>query len=440
MQHNQLRKSIGLVSALSIVVGMVMGSGVFFMPTQVFTATTTPGLGIIAWILGGFISIAAGLTTAEISTIIPKTGGMVTYLKEVYGDIWGYLLGWAQTLVYIPAIMAALAMMFSIQVMSLLELSKDMLIPVAIGVVAFLTIMNSLGSKTGGTIQTLATIGKLIPLFAIIIVGFIKGDGGVVRLLPVIPESKPLVTALGSALAAIMFAYDGWISVGNIAGEMKNPKKDLPIAIVGGLFIIMGVYVLINIAYLLVLPANVLASTQAPANEVANVIFGANAGKFITTGIMVSIFGTLNAFILTGARVPYVMAVENKLPFSNILAKLNKSNMPLNSTILMLLFSSLYIMTGNFGPLIDLTVFIIWLFYVMVFAAVFILRKREPDIERPYKVPMYPIIPIIAILGGLYIILNTIIAQPMNAVLGIGITALGIPVYMARKNKFTNLD
>ncbi|CAH2214693.1 APC family permease [Tepidibacter aestuarii] len=440
MQDNQLKKSIGLVSALSIVVGMVMGSGVFFMPKQVFSATTTPGLGIIAWIMGGFISIAAGLTTAEISTIIPKTGGMVTYLKEVYGDLWGYLLGWAQTLVYIPAIMAALAMMFSTQVISLLGISDNMLIPVAIGVVVFLTIMNSLGSKTGGIIQTLATVGKLIPLFAIIIVGFIKGDGGVVRLMPIIPESKPLVTALGSALAAIMFAYDGWISVGNIAGEMKNPKKDLPIAIVGGLFVIMGVYVLINIAYLLVLPADVLSSTSAPANEVANVIFGAGGGKLITAGIMVSIFGTLNAFVLTGARVPYIMAVENKLPFSKKLAKLNKSNVPLNSTVLMTLFASFYIMTGNFGPLIDLTVFIIWLFYVMIFYAVFILRKRKPDIKRPYKVPMYPIIPIIAILGGVYIIVNTIIAQPMNAVLGIGITVLGVPIYMARKHKFNNLD
>lgn len=440
MQGNQLKKSIGLVSALSIVIGMVMGSGVFFMPTQVFSATTTPGLGIIAWMLGGFISIAAGLTTAEISAIIPKTGGMVTYLKEVYGDLWGYLLGWAQTLVYIPAIMAALAIMFSTQVISLLGLSNNMIIPVAIGVVIFLTIMNSLGSKTGGTIQTLATVGKLIPLFAIIIVGFIKGDGGVVRLLPVIPESKPLATALGSALASIMFAYDGWINVGNIAGEMKNPKRDLPIAIVGGLFVIMGVYVLINIAYLLVLPADVLASTSAPANEVANVIFGASGGKLISAGIMISIFGTLNAFVLTGARVPYVMAVENKLPFSKSLAKLNKSNMPLNSTVLISVLSSLYIMTGNFGPLIDLTVFIIWMFYVMIFVAVFILRKRKPNIERPYKVPMYPIIPIIAILGGVYIVVNTIIAQPMNAVLGIGITILGVPVYIARKHKFTNLE
>ncbi len=440
MQDNQLKKTIGLVSALSIVVGMVMGSGVFFMPTQVFSATTTPGLGIIAWILGGFISIAAGLTTAEISTIIPKTGGMVTYLKEVYGDIWGYLLGWAQTLVFIPAVMAALAMMFSTQVISLLGLSNNMLIPIAIGIIVFLVLMNSLGSKTGGIIQTLATVGKLIPLFAIIIVGLIKGDGGTASLMPIMPETKSFSTALGSALAAIMFAYDGWINVGNMAGEMKNPKRDLPIAIVGGLFVTMGVYVLINVAYLFVLPANIMASTPAPANEVANVIFGANGGKLIAIGIMISIFGTLNGFVLTGSRVPYVMAIENKLPFSKNLAKLNKSDMPLNSTILISILSSIYIMSGNFGPLIDLTIFIIWLFYVMIFVAVFILRRRKPDIERPYKVPMYPIMPIIAILGGVYIIVNTIISQPMNAVLGIGITVLGIPVYMARKHKFNNLD
>ncbi|SHJ82352.1 APC family permease [Tepidibacter formicigenes] len=440
MKENELKKDLGLVPALSIVVGMVIGSGVFFMPTKVFGETGAPGLGIIAWILGGTISIAAGLTAAEVSAAIPKTGGMMTYLKEIYGDVWGYLLGWAQVLIYIPAVMAALGIIFATQAVSLMGLSDKMIVPIGIIAIIFLTIMNGLGSKTGGMIQTVSTICKLIPLFAIIVVGFIKGDGGVVRLFPISVDTHPVVTGLGSALAATMFAYDGWICVGNIAGEMKNPAKDLPKAIIGGLSIIMSVYVLINIAYLFVLPAHVLASTNTPATDVANIIFGANGGKIITIGILVSIFGTLNGFILTGPRIPYAMAVENKLPGSKWIAKLHpKFNTPVNASILLSIFAIIYALSGNFGPLIDLIVFIIWIFYVMTFIGVFILRKNKPNIPRPYKVPMYPVIPILAIMGGLYIIVNTLITQPKNAVLGLIVTLIGLPIYIFRKNKFKSV-
>ncbi|OPJ56319.1 APC family permease [Alkalithermobacter paradoxus] len=441
MSNNELKKDIGFVTALSLVVGMVIGSGVFFKPTDVFTATGAPGLGIIAWILGGVISIAAGLTAAEVSAAITKPGGMMTYLKETYGDVWGYMLGWAQTIVYFPAVIAALGIIFATQAVSLLGIGDTLIIPIAILTIIFLVFMNSLGSKTGGIIQTVSTIGKLIPLFAIIIIGFMNGDGGSARLFPIVSREYNLATALGSALVATMFAYDGWIMVGNIAGEMKNPGKDLPKAIVGGLSLVMGVYVLINIAYLYVLPADVLAATPTPAADVAKVIFGSSGGKVITVGILVSIFGALNGYILTGPRVPYALAVENKLPGSEWLSKLHPTlGTPVNASIGIVLLSMVYALSGQFGMLTDLLTFIIWIFYVMTFVAVFVLRKNRPELERPYKVPFYPVVPMIAILGGLYIIVNTLLTQPLYAGLSLGVTLLGLPVYNARKSKFKQLQ
>ena len=437
MSKDELKKEIGLVPALAIVIGMVIGGGVFFKPTAVFGATGAPGLGMFAWILGGIISVAGGLTAAEVSAAIPKSGGMVAYLEETYGDVWGYLLGWAQTVIYFPANIAALGMIFGTQAATLLGVSDSMIKPIAIITIIFLLCMNSLGSKTGGAIQTVSTAGKLIPLFAIIIVGLIKGDGGVVRLFPMTMASHPIGTSLGSALVATMFAYDGWINVGAIAGEMKNPAKDLPKAIIGGLSLVMAIYLLINVAYLFVLPASALAATKTPAADVATIIFGASGGKIITIGILVSIFGAINGYILTGMRIPYAMATENKLPGSGWLGKLHPTfKTPVNSGILMAVISILLVFSGKFDQLTDLLIFVIWLFYVMTFYAVFVLRKNKPNLHRPYKVPLYPVVPAIAIIGGLYIILNTLFTQPMNAGLGLVLTLIGYPVYMSRKSKF----
>ncbi|MCT8978181.1 amino acid permease [Clostridium sp. CX1] len=441
MSKNELKKEIGLVPALAIVIGMVIGGGVFFKPTAVFTATGAPGLGMMAWVLGGIISVAGGLTAAEVSAAIPKTGGMVAYLNETYGDVWGYLLGWAQTVIYFPANIAALGIIFATQAVSLLALGDGMIIPIAIITTIFLICMNSLGSKTGGAIQTVATVAKLVPLFAIILVGLTKGDGGVVRLFPMTAADHPIGTSLGSALVATMFAYDGWINVGAIAGEMKNPGKDLPKAIIGGISVVMAIYLLINVAYLFVLPATTLAATKTPAADVASVIFGPGGGKIITIGILISIFGSLNGYIMTGMRIPYAMAVENKLPFSNWLGKLHPTfKTPINSGILIGVISILLIFSGKFDQLTDLLIFVIWIFYVMTFCAVFTLRKNRPELHRPYKVPLYPVIPAIAIIGGLYIILNTLFTQPMNAGLGLVATLIGYPVYKSRKDKFIKSD
>jgi APA family basic amino acid/polyamine antiporter len=436
MENNGLKKEIGLLAASAVVIGMVIGSGVFFKPTAIYTATGAPGLGMIAWLLGGIITIAAGLTAAEVAAAIPKTGGMIVWLEEAYGDIWGFLLGWVETIISFPANIAALSIIFATQAVSLLGMGDNMIAIVAIISTIFLIIMNSLGAKVGGNIQTIFTIAKLIPILGIIIFGFVNGNGGVARLFPITATGHPVATSLGSALLATMFAYDGWIHIGNISGELKDAKRDLPRAIVGGLLIVMAAYVLINVAYLFVLPASALAATKTPATDVATILFGAAGGKIITVGILISIFGALNGNVLTGMRVPYALAIENRLPGSKWLATVNsKTRTPINSGILIGIISIIMIMLGNFNQLTDLLVFVLWIFYTMTFIAVMVLRSKQPDLVRPYKVPLYPIVPLIAIIGGAYIIINTMFTQPMNAGLGLVLTVIGLPVYFIMRGK-----
>ncbi len=435
----ELKKTLGLSAALSTVVGMVIGGGVFFKPQAIYSATGgAPGLGMLAWVIAGFITIAAGLTAAEISAAIPKTGGMMVYIKEIYGDRLGFLTGWMQTVLFFPGTAAALAVIFAQQVAVLFGQSDQnmtVVLPIAIIVILFLAVLNTVGSKLGGTIQTIATICKLIPLVIIMIFGFILGGGDNSITTPLVAPGISVGTALGQVLIAALFAYDGWINVGAIAGEMKNPGKDLPKAIVGGLSMVMAVYLVINLAYLWVAPASELAQASAPAAVVATKIFGPMGGKFITVGILISVFGGLNGYLLTGPRIPYTLACEGKLPASKMLAKLNKGGVPSNSTFLIAILACLYALTGQFNLLTDLTVFIIWVFYVLTFIGVFKLRKDQPNLERPYRVPLYPVIPLIAIVGGLFVIVNQLLSATGIAVAGLVVTAIGLPVYSAMSKK-----
>ncbi len=438
--NQQLRKSIGLSAAVSTVVGILIGSGVFFKPQAIYDATNGgPGLGLLAWLIGGLITIAAGLTAAEISASIIKPGGIMVYLEEIYGERIGFLTGWMQVILFVPAIVAALGIIFAQECANLLNINNNLyVIAIAIGVIVFIAVLNSLGAKFGGAIQTISTLCKLLPLIVIIIFGFIKGDSSSSMVTPLVGEGINIVTALSQVLIATLFAYDGWIYVGLLAGEMKKPSKHLPMAIVGGISIVMIVYLIINVAYLRVVTASEMAVVSAPATLVANKLFGISGAKLISLGILISVFGTLNGFILTGGRIPYTMASKNRIPFSKTFSKLNSNGVPLNGTWLIVGLSILYSLSGQFNLLTDLAIFVIWIFYTMLFIGVMRLRKIKPQMERPYKVPLYPIIPIIAILGGIFVVLSTLITQPSNSIVGLIITLIGLPVYEYMKKKNTN--
>ena len=440
MEKKQLQKNLGAAAALSTVVGMVIGGGVFFKPQAVYEITGGgPGLGMIAWVLAGIMTITAGLTAAEVSAAIPKTGGMMVYIEEIYGKKLGFLTGWMQSVLFFPATIAAISVMFGQQAAILLG-NESLVIPMTVGVILLIGVLNTFGSKTSGAIQTVSTVCKLIPLVLIIVFGFIKGGGNNPIVQPLVAEGISPTGVIGQLLVAILFAYDGWINVGALAGEMKNPGKDLPKAIVGGLSLVMGVYVVINLAYLWVLPASELAKYASPASAVAEVLFGSIGGKIINVGILVSVFGCINGYLLTGPRITYTLGKQKTIPV--IFGKLNKNDVPANATLLMAVLSALYALSGQFNLLSDLAMFAVWSFYVLTFIGVMKLRKTHPNLNRPYKVPLYPIIPLIAIFSGLFVVLNQLLfagaKSTMMSLGGVVITLIGLPVYSYMTKKYAN--
>ncbi|SJZ38510.1 serine/threonine exchange transporter, LAT family [Cetobacterium ceti] len=438
----KLSRNFGFFTVFTTVVGMVIGSGIFVRASSIFQLTGAPGIALALWAVAGLVSLAAGLTIAELGAAIPETGALISWIEKVFGKKMAYIYGWTQVVLYLPATMAALGIVFGSQVSLFFGLNPDIYsIIIGIGTIIFLGILNSLSSKLGGHLQIVSTIGKLLPIFAIIICGFLYGaEHQSYNLTPFINldpvPGKSLFVSLGAAMTAIIFAYDGWIGCGTLAGEVKNPGKTLPKAISIGLVLIGIVYIAINIAFLMVMPAGALAQTQTPANDVARILFGNLGEKIVGIAILISIFGTINGYMLTSIRVPYAMAIEGMLPYSEVLGKVDKkTGTPFNSSIFFVILSILFCFTGKFDLLADMTMFVIWIFYIMAFLAVIILRKKDPQLKREYLVPLYPITPIIAIIGGVYVIVATFLNMPYYSLGAIVLSILGLPMYIYLERK-----
>lgn len=430
-----LRREIGFMDAVLIVIGMVIGSGIFFRPASVISNAGAPGLGVLAWIVGGLVTMAAGLTVAEVAAAIPKTGGLFTYIKELYSEKWAFLLGWVQTFIYVPGSVAGLAIYFSNQATAFVDFTKAQQIMLAMGMIILVCAANIISTKFGGKLQVVFTIAKLVPIIVIIFFGLMNGTAH--SFTPLV-GSASTAAGFGVAMLGTMWAYDGWISIGNIAGELKNPARDLPRSIIFGLLAIITVYVLVNLAVLNILPKETLIASKKPVSDAAIALFGNGGGAFISAGIMISIFGALNGYLLAGARIPFAMGQSKLIPFSNFFGKINKGRgTPANALIFESILACIYALTGSADKLTDLAVFVLWIFFVMAVIGVFILRKKHKELERPYKVPLYPVVPLIAIFGGVFILVSTLLTNTTNALYGLGITALGFPVYLYlnKKNK-----
>ena len=427
-----MRKELGLATATSIVVGCVIGAGVFFKPYAIYQATGgAPGMGMLAWVVGGLMSIFGALTFAEVAILIPRTGGMVAYLSEVFDERLGFLAGWMQVVIFYPAFLAG----YGVKVGSELAtyLGEGAALPIALVVIAALVLINCLGSRAAGGMQVVATACKLIPLALIIVFGFAFGTNHSPILAPLVGEGKGPVGVLGSTLLAVLFAFEGWTNVGTIAGEMRNPGRDMPRAIVGGVSIIMAVYLAINIAYLQVIPASELMHLESPAAAVATKLFGDAGGTIIRVGIIISVIGAGNGFLMSGSRVAYQLAEEGTLPGSRQLSALNAFRVPANSIILIGTLACLYSLSGEFDLLTDLGVFSCWVFYTLTFACTIRLRHTHPEWERSYRVPLYPVIPLLAIGSGLFVIASQLFLSGTGALImslvSVGITLAGLPVY-----------
>jgi len=436
IKNNVLKKEIGLLEAMTMVIGVVIGSGIFFKASMVFKNAGTPTLGVLAWVVGGIITMASALTVAEIAAAIPKTGGMFVYIKELYSDRWAFLFGWMQTLIYVPGVAAALSIVFVTQATYFVKITALQQKFLAVFILFFIMLINVISTKLGSKVQLFSTIGKLIPIIVIIIFGLIKGEAHSLTNTVLSTGTSVGIAGFGTAILGTLWAYDGWISVGNMAGELKKPKKDLPRAIILGLSITIIVYILINVAIVNIMPVSKVIGSDKAASDAAVILFGNAGASLIAAGIMISIFGALNGYLMTGVRVPYAMAQDNLFPFPKFFGKLSdKYVTPINAFVFEVVLASLYVLSGSFDTLTNLAVFAMWIFFVMTVGGIFILRTKLKHLPRPYTVPLYPIIPIIGIAGGIYILISTLITDTKHALFGIVVTIMGIPVYMIIKKK-----
>ena len=427
-----LKPEIGLVSAMSIVVGMVLGAGAFMKPPAVLAATGDSTWALVAWMMGGLFSMAGGLTLCELGVMFPRTGGIYVYLEEIFGEKTAFLYGWMIVTLFAPATAGALAGYFSSVFCVLFDVPSQYTPVVGAGALAFVAVVNSISVRAAGTVQMAATVCKLAPIILLAVFGLWKGNGQVLAMQSV-PDG--VATSFSIAVLATLFAYDGWAQVAALGGEIKNPSKILPQAIIGGLSFLVIVYATINIALLKLLPADMLVSLGHEASTIAaQKLFGLTGGNIISVGIMIAIIGGLNGYAMTLSRVLYSMGTRGYMPGSSLWGKLdNDSQTPVNAILLLMSSAFVYSILFDADRLSNIASFANWIFYLLTFVAVIIARKTHAHVPRTYKVPLYPVVPLFAIGGACYVFYGMLSTTPQYGLLSIVLTLAGLPVYYYMK-------
>lgn len=434
-----LKKQIGLLVATSIVIGIVIGSGVFVKPGKVLAQTGSSNMALMAWLVGGLLTILAGLTIAEVSARLPRTGGVYAYLDDLYGPKVGFLCGWVLTFIYGPGLKGALSLYFASLAQPILGFNESLIVSFAIGSLLLLTILNVVSTKASGIFTTLTTGIKLLPILILATLGLTKG---VENPFGALASVDPVTLSFGAAVLSTLWAYDGWMLVGNMAGEMKHPTRDLPRAIILGLTVVIVSYLVVNYALFKTLPLEQIASLGANASSAAaESLLGPFGATLISVGIMISIYGCLNGDVLSSPRVPYAIAAKRTLNKIDFLHKVHpKFGTPVNAILLQVVVAVVMIMVAKPDQITDFAMFSVYIFYTLAIAGVFILRRRPQisegvDASKVYKTPLYPVVPILAIVGSVYILAATVLDQPQMAAISLLITAAGYPVYLLLRKK-----
>ena len=447
MKGNNSEKKLSLFDSTAIIVGSMIGSGIYIVSAEIARQVQTPGMLLLAWVITGVITVFAALCYGELAAAMPKAGGQYVYIKEAFGPLYGFLYGWTLFTVIQTGTIAAVAVAFakftgvffpSISGDNhLLELGKFSISSqqvLAVVIIIFLSVYNFRNVKAGAFLQNIFTVSKVLALLLLIILGIyfgMKGYGSMDNFKPAFPSLITLATIgmFGAAMTGSLFSADAWNSITFTAGEVKNPKRNLPLSLFLGTSIVILLYLLANFAYIFVLPMEKIqhAENDRVATLLMETILG-DSGKFFMAGmIMVSTFGCLNGCIFTAARVYYAMAKDKM--FLKPAAKLNKNDVPANSLIMQCIWSCLLCFTGTYGDLLNYIMFAVMLFYILTISGLFVLRKKRPDMERPYKAFGYPVIPIIYIILAILVAANMLIYQTDFSLYGLIIILTGIPVY-----------
>lgn len=444
-----LARELKVSHATSIVVGVIIGSGIFLVPKRMMEATGSAEVVFLAWIVGGLLSWFGALTYAELGAMKPGAGGEYVYVRDAYGPLMGFMYAWTWFTIGKPASIATVAagvVRILGQFPAFSGLNNVILggaVPIttghllAIGIIIFFTYLNYLGVRKAGEFQLFFTILKVIMIAGIIVVGFSYANGTFGNFQTEYPGAKGGFAGFMAALIAALWAYDGWNNLNMVAGEIKQPERSIPIALIVGISVVAALYILTNAAVQYVLPAPLVATAERPASLAIGQVLGPMGAAVISAGIAFSMFVTINGQIMTGARIPFAAARDGY--FFTTLATVNpRFHTPSWSLVFQaVLTCALIVLGGAFEDLFNLAIFSAWLFYMVAASTIFVFRKREPNADRPYRAWGYPVLPALFIAASAVLLYYSFIENLKNSIVGTAVILLGIPVfyYFARRNR-----
>ncbi len=463
--NHQLVRGLGPIAAISINVGNIIGTGIFLKARVMTCNVGTPWRVIAAWVAAGLLALAGALTYAELTAMRPHAGAEYVITKDAYGRVWGFLNGWSQFLISRTASAAALAVGFAIFMNDLMggslksvyykftmpllgnEVELGTLTIIALVTLAVTTLINCTAVSVSGHVATIITILKVALVLGVGVLAFFYQDGswahfGMASTAPcegeVTTGNAGFFLAFSAAMVGALWAYDGWNNVSYMAGEVKDPHRNLPLALIASMLIIITLYVIVNVSYFFVMAPTDVAGVDTTASSVAAEsilrVLGPLAVTLMAAVMMLSSWGSLQSSILGTARIPYAMARDGV--FFESLARVSKNTrVPVISLIVQGVWAGVLTLSGSFDQLTDLAIFAFWLFYGLVAAAVFVFRWREPNAERPYRTWGYPVVPALFVLTTIYLIGTTIYNYPVRSLAGLAIIALGLPVYFYFSSK-----
>ena len=423
----RLPRALGLVDAASVIVGIVIGAGIFLVPRLVAQALPSAPLILAVWIVAGVLTFFGALSYAEMGAMMPETGGHYVYLSECYGPLAGFLCGWTFTLVVMWAAIAWLAVNFSITLQYFIPLNAIESKVIALALIVGLSFINYRGIRLGAAAQKTLTALKVFGLAVIVGSAFLTGRG-TVAIDWSLPRGGFSWSAVGVAMVAVVLCYDGWPCVSYMAGEIRNPNRNIPLSLGLGLAFVVAIYVLANIAYLRVLPAAVIATTSNTAATVAARTLGPAGGTVLSLTILLSIAGGMNGFIMVAPRLCFAMARDG-LIFEKLAALHPRYQTMSAGIVAQAVWTSLLVLTGSFETLVPYAMIAAWFFYGLTVAGVTVLRRKYPDRARPYRMWGYPVMPWLFAAVAAWFVINTWITQPGPSTAAFLIIASGIPVY-----------
>jgi basic amino acid/polyamine antiporter, APA family len=419
----ELARQLGFLDAVSIVVGVVIGAGIFLVPSLV--ARTLPsGTAILAvWICAGALSFLGGLATAELGAMIPATGGQYVFIREAYGPMPAFLCGWSSFLISQSSAIAWLGVSFALYLSHFAPLSPVVQKLVGLTLIAALAAVNYRGVLLGASVQKLFTLAKVVGLAVLILSAF---------LVKAAPASHAAFTFqwsdFGVAMIACLMTYDGWAAVGSVAGEIRDPQRNILRALAVGVGICIAVYVTANAAFLHTLGVSALAASERPGAEVATRTMGTLGGNLVSLVILISIIGATNGWLLTQPRVYFAQARDG-LFFRRFGEVHPRYRTPGFSVLMQFAWSAVLLLTGSFEVLINFAMFAIWLFYALTTFGVVVLRRTQPGRPRPYRMWGYPVTPLLFVATAVWFLINMLIEKPVPCLVATGIMLAGVPVY-----------